>query len=178
MEDFVKFYALRPLPQKNAARTAARHCKGPRRCAIITKKREVFYMKKLLACVLGTACLLGLAACGRPAGAAGESAAPQDIIADKTFVYEKEGAGGEFAIQINGDGTFSYSEGLYSSYIGAGSWSLDEDILVLSDDEEAGYPLVNRFKVQEDGLVFLSEDSSNFLYVDVADGDCFVSAPA
>lgn len=175
MEDFVKFYALRPLPQKNAARTAARHCKGARRCAIMDKKREVFYMKKLLACVLGTACLLGLAACGRTGG---ESAAPQDIIADKTFVYEKEGAGGEFAIQINGDGTFSYSEGLYSSYIGAGSWSLDEDILVLSDDEEAGYPLVNRFKVQEDGLVFLSEDSSNFLYVDVADGDCFVSAPA
>lgn len=132
-------------------------------------------MKKLLACALGIACLLGMAACSGPTGA-GESV--QDIIVNKTFVYEKDGAGGEFAIQINEDGTFSYCEGDLSSYIGTGLWILDGDILILSDDEEIGYPLVNRFEVQEDGLVFLSEDSSNFLYVDVADGDRFVSASA
>lgn len=132
-------------------------------------------MKKLLACALGIACLLGMAACSGPTGA-GESV--QDIIVNKTFVYEKDGAGGEFAIQINEDGTFSYCEGDLSSYIGTGRWILDSDILILSDDEEIGYPLVNRFEVQEDGLVFLSEDSSNFLYVDVADGDRFVSASA
>lgn len=93
----------------------------------------------------------------------------------KTFVHEKDGFGGEFTIQINDDGTFGCYEGLLSSYIGIGSWILDNDILVLSDDDGIGYLLVNRFEVKDGDLVFLSEDSSNFLYVNVADGEHFVS---
>lgn len=60
-------------------------------------------------------------------------------IAHRTYLYEKEGFGGAFAIQIN----------------------------------DEGYPFVNRFKVDGSDLVFLSEDSSNFLYVKVVDGERF-----
>lgn len=130
-------------------------------------------MKKMTACALVIiACLFSMTACSQSKG---ESEDIQDIIVNKTFVYEKEGFGGEFTIQINDDGTFGYYEGLLSSYIGIGSWILDNDILVLSDDDDIGYPLVNRFEVKDGDLVFLSEDSSNFLYVNVADGEHFVS---
>lgn len=129
-------------------------------------------MKKMIACVLMIACLFGMTACSQSKG---ESENIQDSIVNKTFVYEKEGFGGDFTIQINDDGTFGYYEGLLSSYIGIGSWILDNDILVLSDDDDIGYPLVNRFEVKDGDLVFLSEDSSNFLYVNVADGEHFVS---
>ena len=125
-------------------------------------------MKKIIACALIIACLFSMAACDR-------SEDIQNIIVNKTFVYEKEGFGSAFTISINDDGTFSYYEGGFSSYIGGGKWVLEDDILVLSDDDKMGYPLVNRFKVKDDELVFIAKDSSNFLYVKAADGERFVS---
>lgn len=62
-----------------------------------------------------------------------------------------------------------------SSYLGMGSWVLEDGILVLSDDEEMGYPFVNYFRVEDDSLVFLAEKSTNFIYVEVADGERFIS---
>lgn len=124
-------------------------------------------MKKIIACALIIACLFSMAACVR-------SEDIQNIIVNKTFVYEKEGFGSAFTISINGDGTFSYYEGGFSSYIGTGKWVLEDDILTLSDDDEIGYPLVNRFKVKDGELIFIAEDSTNFLYIKVADGERFV----
>lgn len=124
-------------------------------------------MKKIVVFALIIACLFSVTACGR-------SEDIRDTIADKIFVYEKDGFGSAFTISLSDDGTFSYYEGGFSSYIGAGSWVLEDDILVLSDDDEVGYPFVNRFKVKDGELVFISEDSSNFLYVKVADGERFV----
>lgn len=121
-------------------------------------------MKKIIACALIIACLFSMAACDR-----------SEDIQNKTFVYEKEGFGSAFTISINDDGTFSYYEGGSSSYIGRGKWVLEDDILTLSDDDEAGYPFVNRFKVKDGELAFIAEDSTNFLYINVADGERFVS---
>lgn len=101
-----------------------------------------------------------------------DSVQESDIV-DKTYVYEKDGFGGEFVITINGDGTFSYYEGALSSYMATGKWTLEEDTLQLSDDEDMGSSLVNYFKVDGNDLIYLSENSSNFLYVQVADGDIF-----
>ncbi len=125
-------------------------------------------MRRIIIYVLIIACFFSMTACGR-------SEDIQDVIANKTFVYEKEGFGGKFTIKINDDGRFSYYEGGFSSYIGIGSWVLEDDILILSDDDDMGYPFVNRFKVKDGDLVFISQDSSNFLYVKVADGERFVS---
>lgn len=130
-------------------------------------------MKKYFACALITACLFNITACSRME----KSLNIQNIIADKTYTYEEEGFGGNFTIHINNDGTFSYYEGPLSSYIGMGSWTLENDILVLSDDEQMGYPFVNRFKVDGNDLVFVSENSSNFLYIKVADGKRFTGTP-
>ena len=50
-----------------------------------------------------------------------------------------------------------------------------ESILTISDDEELGYSFANRFKVEDNDLIFLSENSSNFIYVKVVDGERFTS---
>lgn len=94
-------------------------------------------------------------------------------IADKTYLYEKDGFGGIFTITINGDGTFSYYEGPLSSIIGNGAWTLDGDTLLLSDSRPAETPCQFYFKVDGDDLVFLKENSSDFLFVKVSDGDKF-----
>lgn len=130
-------------------------------------------MKKSIVIVLLTISFLLVASC---APQAGESKSIQAAISDRTFTYEKGGFGGEFVIMICSDGTFQYYEGGLSSYIGIGSWALEDDILILLDDNEAGYPAVNRFKVDGDNLIFLAEDSDNFVYIKVADGERFVDA--
>ena len=132
---------------------------------------EVLMVKKLIICSLMMVCLFSMAACGQQNS---ESENIQDVIDSKTYIYEKEGCGGSFTIQIKDDGTYTYCEGYLSSYIGMGEWVLDEDILILSDDKE-GYPFVNRFRVDKDNLYFISENSSNFLYVKVTDGERFTS---
>ncbi len=96
------------------------------------------------------------------------------MAAGKTYTYEGEGFGGDFVIQINEDGFFSYYEGLLSSYLGAGTWTLEDDILVLSDNAEMGHPFVNYFRLDGKDLVFLAENSSNFIYVKVKDGERFL----
>lgn len=94
-------------------------------------------------------------------------------IADKTYVYEKDGFGGDFTIKLNGDGTFTYYEGFLSSYIGMGNWAFDGETLVLSDDKEYGHTLENRFKIVDGDLVFQAGNSSNFTYIKAADGERF-----
>ena len=125
--------------------------------------------KKLTALALITAIALTCTGCS-------------DISSDisgKTYVYEKGGfAGiGDFAIKLNDDGTFSYYEGWASSYVGYGSWSVENGELVLYDDEDMGcYPFENRFKIDGGDLVFVEDGSTNFLYVTVADGERFLSS--
>lgn len=98
-----------------------------------------------------------------------ESVSTQDILG-KTYVYEKDGAGGAFTITVEEDGTFTYYAGFLSSYIGHGAWTLEGDRLTLKD---VSYDIVNHFEVKKDRLVYLSEGSSGFMYVDVSDGDVF-----
>ena len=93
------------------------------------------------------------------------------------YVYEKEGFGGNFTIALDPDGTFQYYEGYLSSHMGLGTWAVEGDILTLREDEESGYGFVNRFTVTPEGLVFQAEDSDNFLYVEVDDGDRFLGPP-
>lgn len=125
-------------------------------------------MKKWLVFILSAACLLTVPACGKPS--------PEDIretISGKTYLYEKDGFGGDFTISLNDDGTFSYYEGYLSSYIGVGEWTLENDSLLLSDDDQTGFPFSNYFRVKGNDLIFQSENSTNFLYIKVADGEKF-----
>ena len=89
------------------------------------------------------------------------------------YIYEEEGFGGDFYINIKEDGTFSYSVGMLSSYHGIGEWSLDGDVLRLKDREYTTLKYDNYFKVKEDKLVFISKGSTNFMYLTVANGATF-----
>lgn len=97
---------------------------------------------------------------------------PADL-AGRVYQYEKDGFGGDFIIRLEADGCFWYYEGSLSSYIGVGSWALEDGILTLRDDYQIGFPLVNRFEAAEDALIFREEGSSNFIYLKVQDGERF-----
>ncbi len=92
-----------------------------------------------------------------------------------TYKYEGEGFGGDFTITLRADGTYSFYEGMLSSYIGGGHYSFEDGLLVFS--EEAGFELLNRFLYTGDALLFCAEDSDNFIYVKLPDGSRFVRQP-
>ena len=94
-------------------------------------------------------------------------------IAGKTYVYENEGIIGNFTITLYEDGTFSYYEGNASSYYGVGIWQQNGSVVTLADDDQLGYPLVNKFIMDDDDLVFAEQGSSNFIYVKVKEGERF-----
>lgn len=120
-------------------------------------------MRKRITYVMLLIFVLALTGCGG-----------QDKIAGKSYCYEKEGLSGDpFVITIQKDGSFTYYEGSISSYIGYGSWALTDDILVLTD--ETSRPYVNRFRVEGDELIFISEGSTNFMMIRVADGERFTA---
>lgn len=98
------------------------------------------------------------------------SAVSADDLAGKSYVYEKDGFGGPFTISLEKDGSFTYYEGMLSSYIGMGEWTVEENILTLREKDR-------RFSFRVDGeeLVFRNDESGNFLYVDVLDGEKFTA---
>lgn len=135
-------------------------------------------MKKTSLLLMIILCLTLFAACG-----AAEPVYTAEDVAGRIYLYEGEGCGGNFTITLNEDGTFQYYEGWLSSYIGMGTWTLSEDGVLRMQDKEMGrfnadgsvgtYVRVNYFKVEKDCLVWMAENSDNFLYVDVADGERF-----
>ena len=90
-----------------------------------------------------------------------------------TYIYEGKGAGGDFRITINSDGTFFYYEGGLSSHIGIGDWTIDGDMLCI-DDSSAYRDHIHYFKISENQLTFVAEGSNNFIYVKVSDGERFI----
>lgn len=100
----------------------------------------------------------------------GSSVNYEEAVAGKTFYYENDGFGGTFSIQLKEDGSFEYYEGSLSSYMAHGKWSISDDTLTLEDTD---YQIVNHFQIDGDKLRFLAKDSSNFMYVQVKDGETF-----
>lgn len=126
--------------------------------SVLHYKKPAFWVLvvAILACVVVAVCFL---------------TSPKDTIEGKVYTYEKSGVLGNFTISLFEDGTFHYTEGMASSYLATGKWTEKGNILTLTDD--GGYKLVNRFRKDGDTLYFIAEDSSNFLYVTVQDGERF-----
>lgn len=80
---------------------------------------------------------------------------------------------GPFSITLNEDGTFQSYETTVSSYIGMGRYTLDGDILILTEDAEGCTGEVNKYRVVNGCLVFISEGSANYRFVKLKDGDTF-----
>ena len=139
-------------------------------------------MKKLLAVML--VLVIALAA----VGCSGRAEISRDDIVDKTYVYEGDGFGGDFTIEIKADGTFDYYEGFFSSHIGLGEWTYADGTLTLLEEvsrfvgtNEAGKNEMEQvvysyvFSVRENTLIFVAEDSDNFRYLTVSDGEKFIA---
>ena len=122
-------------------------------------------VKRIVICVLAFGLLAG-AACKK------NDANVRDMLAGKTFVWEKEGCGGDFTITLNADGSYQYYEGFLSSYIGLGTWTIENDMVILT--EQGGQDSVYRFAIKDGALVYLADGSDNFLYVKASDGDRFL----
>lgn len=117
--------------------------------------------------VIGAALALLLAGCGKED--------PESVIG-KTFVYENEGFYGEFTISIKDDGTFTYYEGMASSYLGRGSWKIEQNTLTLANEVpsiDGSRTIANVFEIKKGKLIWRAEGSDNFTYVKVEDGEAF-----
>lgn len=121
--------------------------------------------------MIGNFCLAALAAALFLAGCS-KTIRPEDI-AGKTYLYEKDGFGGNFTIRLEEDGTFTYYEGFLSSYIGTGDWTLEGDTVTLQEKTRHFC-----FRVKENDLIFRAEDSGKFTYLTVADGERFSATDA
>ncbi|MBE6553595.1 MAG: hypothetical protein E7666_04545 [Ruminococcaceae bacterium] len=110
---------------------------------------------------------------------AGCSSTPrQEDLYGKIFIYEKEGFGGNFFITVQEDGTFTYYEGSLSSYLGFGTWTLEGDLLTLTDTVREDHPRVFCFRFTGDELIYIAERSDEFTFIKVADGERFSAAKA
>lgn len=95
-------------------------------------------------------------------------------VESTTYKYEKDGFGGDFTITLNDDGTFQYYEGMLSSYIGIGTWIMDDDnVICLTDNAMGDRTMDNYFKMEGNDLVWIEEGSDNFMYIKVVDGERF-----
>ena len=105
-------------------------------------------------------------------GSAGETEGEPSLFSiSGVYYWERDGFGGKFTITINRSGSFQYREGVFSSNLGIGEWDYRDGILTLTERGDSGN--VFRFSVKDRELVFLSEGSSKFMYVNVEDGDRF-----
>ena len=107
--------------------------------------------------------------------AGGDVSSADNAVTGTTYLYESEGFMGNFTITLYNDGTFTYYEGMASSYIGIGSWEQNGESIILTDDGHGGYGLVNHFRCDGNDLVFVEQDSDNFVYVKVKEGERFYS---
>ncbi len=126
-------------------------------------------MKRIVICILALGMLAGFACTKKTDDAL------RKTVAGKTFVRENGGFGGDFTITLREDGSYEYYEGFLSSYIGMGTWTVEDGMLILT--EQGGYDFVYRFTVQDGALVYRTAGSSAFIYVKAADGDRFLPRP-
>ena len=92
-----------------------------------------------------------------------------DKLKTGTYEYQMEDTPAGFSISLRPDGTFTYCESLFSSYIGEGTFTVDGDILRLRERNGAS----QYFLIEEKGLSFIEKGSKNFKYVPLKTGAMF-----
>ena len=113
-----------------------------------------------------------LAACQAPL-----ADSPEDVCG----IYARPNANGfdSFTITLNSDGTYQYFETMISSHLGFGNYTVEDDIITLVDDQIPGVSgsltHTYKFKYTDGKLVFLSEESDHFMYINLPDGAEFES---
>ena len=99
-----------------------------------------------------------------------------------TYAYEYNEESGfvlaDFKVTFREDGTYEYYEGPLSSYIGIGTYSIENDILTMKGDADAGNNSLHRFRIKGKRIYFMEKESDNFTYIKVKDGQSFVLTSA
>ena len=80
---------------------------------------------------------------------------------------------GDFTITIYDDGTFQCYETPISSYIGMGHYSIEEDVVTLKEDMGGCTGDINYYKILDDKLSFIHDNSANYHFVPLEDGALF-----
>ena len=79
-----------------------------------------------------------------------------------------------FSITLYEDGTYTYYETLISSHVGYGEYSVDGNVITLTElippGETNGTNRIFKFKYQDNKLIFVKSGSDEFLYADLPDG--------
>lgn len=101
---------------------------------------------------------------------------PEDVI--NQYICEQIGFGGMFTLSIQEDGTFYYYEGSLSSYFGNGTWKIENQELILSENtyrylQETVNTYV--FTCYQGELVYNAQRSDPFMYVELNDGVRFIA---
>lgn len=97
------------------------------------------------------------------------SPSPENL--QRVYAYRGENKWGAPAVSLNGDGTFTFTFSLISSYIGVGTYTEKDDRLTLYTDD-GQYVYV--FDIIEDNLVFDADASSSMTwFADIPDGAVF-----
>ena len=93
--------------------------------------------------------------------------------------YSRENSNGfdHFTITLNEDGTYSYFETMISSHLGMGGYALEDGVVTLTDSQIPGlYGSLThtyRFRYEGGSLIFLADESDNFMYINLPDGAQF-----
>lgn len=94
-----------------------------------------------------------------------------------TYVRENDNGMIPFSITLNEDGTYRYLECGISSHIGMGGYTFKDGIVTLVDANIPGVhgSLTRRYKFrfEDEKLVFLAEESDDFMYIKLPDGAAF-----
>ncbi len=98
---------------------------------------------------------------------------PAAALTGRTYVYEKEGAGGPFTLTLNANGLFACYEGSNLSYMTSGTWKLYGDKVELMYPVDGSNEKYVYLKVKGSELIYIGEMSENFTIVNVQDGDKF-----
>lgn len=90
---------------------------------------------------------------------------------DRVYSYRDSEQLAAPSFTLQEDGTFTFHFSALSSYIGHGSYQLDENVLILTtDDGDFSY----QFDIVEEGFAFDAEHSSEQIwYADFSDGAVF-----
>ncbi|MBR4779752.1 MAG: hypothetical protein IK014_00165 [Lachnospiraceae bacterium] len=90
------------------------------------------------------------------------------VCTDTTVVKEQRAFNNFFHLSLYSDGTISYTQPIYSSYLPMGKWYIEGNTLVIKEDMFTNY-----FDIVDGNLVYREDGSSGFMFYDIPDGTVF-----